>query len=261
MEIGSIGCNYTHGSDFVMNSPNGVGCGLMLIVKSTARFVINSVEVIVKPNSFVMFSPEMPHSYTGLDGTYVDDWLYFSYNEDEIKRFTALGIPTNKVVPLSNVEELSHLLRRIAFEHHSQEEFSNKIKAHYTEIFIFQLARAIDASSKFSVSALADRHNNMMIVRNIIYANPHKITGVNEMAQFVGMSYSGFQHLYKKIFGVSVMNDILKSRIEHAKVLLQTTGLSVRDIAEKCGYINEYSFMRKFKELVGVTPTEFRHKA
>ena len=81
---------------------------------------------------------------------------------------------------------------------------------------------------------------------------------VAEMARIMGMSYSGFQHLYKKIFGVSVMADLTKSRFDLAEKLLLTTTLSIKEIAHKCGYISEYSFMRKFKERYNKTPSEFR---
>lgn len=40
MDIGTIGYNYSHGSDFVMDRPNGVGCWLMLIIKTPASFVL-----------------------------------------------------------------------------------------------------------------------------------------------------------------------------------------------------------------------------
>ena len=81
---------------------------------------------------------------------------------------------------------------------------------------------------------------------------------MGDVVKHSGMSYSGFQHLYKKFFGVSVMDDILKSRFLRAEKLLMTTSLSIKSVAQQCGYISEYSFMRKFKEIYGMTPTEYR---
>ena len=72
------------------------------------------------------------------------------------------------------------------------------------------------------------------------------------------MSRSSFQHLYKKMFGTSVMKDVTKGRIERAKRLLSSTNLTVNEIAVRCGYSNEYNFMRRFRDMCGQTPTEYR---
>ena len=54
------------------------------------------------------------------------------------------------------------------------------------------------------------------------------------------------------------MTDIISARMERASQLLATTNLSVREVAERCGYTNEYGFMKRFKMHFGKTPTEFR---
>ncbi len=258
MKIGAIGCNYKHESDFCIDSPDGTGCGLMLIIKSPARFVINGQEVITEKNSFVMFTPETPCRYGGIKGNYMDDWVYFDYEENDIERFEKLGIPLNKIVPLINVEELSQILRQIAYEHHSQDESRDIIENHYVEIFLLKLSRILNMNSTLHSILLSEKHYHLSHLRNKIYSNPEEMTDVAEMARQMGMSYSGFQHLYKKIFGVSVMQDLTKSRFNLAARLLVTTNLSIKDIAHKCGYINEYSFMRKFKEIYFKTPSEYR---
>lgn len=74
----------------------------------------------------------------------------------------------------------------------------------------------------------------------------------------MGMSRSGFQHSYKKIFGVSVMSDIIAGKMKRAQQLLVSTNLTVKDISQKIGYANEYVFMRQFKAYCGKTPTEYR---
>lgn len=258
MKIGAIGCNYKHEPDFCIDSPEGTGCGLMLIIKSPARFVINGQEIIAEKNSFVMFTPQTPCRYGGIKDNYMDDWVYFDYEENDIERFAELGIPLNEIAPLINVEEMSQILRQIAYEHHSQDENRDIIEKHYVEIFLLKLSRILNMNSTHHSVLLADKHYHFSHLRNKIYSNPEEMTNVSEIARQMGMSYSGFQHLYKKIFGVSVMSDIKKSRFELAARLLVTTNLSVKDIAHKCGYISEYSFMRKFKEIYCKTPSEYR---
>lgn len=258
MKIGAIGCNYKHEPDFSIDSPRGTGCGLMLIIKSPARFVINGEETIVEKGSFVMFTPETPCHYGTTKTFYMDDWVYFDYEEGDIERFTEMGIPLNRVVPVINTEELSQLLRYIAYERHSGEKNHDVIEKHYLEIFLHKLSSGINLSLPRQSISLFEKHYLLTLLRNKIYSNPEEMADVSEMARQMGMSYSGFQHLYKRVFGVSIMNDLAKSRFDLAEKLLLTTNLTVKDIAHKCGYISEYSFMRKFRERYGRTPSEFR---
>ncbi len=258
MKIGSIGCNYRHEPEFHIDSPDGTGCGLMLVIKSPARFIINGEEINAAKNSFVMFTPETPCAYGGINENYMDDWVYFDYEEGDRERLAQLGIPLNTVVPLINVEELSQVLRQIAYEQHFRDVHHDEIKAHYVEIFLLKLSGILGKSLGDRSMLLAEKHYHLSHLRNKIYSVPEEVGDVSEMARQMGMSYSGFQHLYKKIFGVSVMHDLTKSRFDRAARLLLTTNLSVKEISQKCGYISEYSFMRKFKKLYGKTPSEYR---
>jgi transcriptional regulator GlxA family with amidase domain len=53
--------------------------------------------------------------------------------------------------------------------------------------------------------------------------------------------------------------DYLKHvRIEHAKTLVATTGLSVTEIAARCGYPDPAHFTRQFRECTGMSPRECR---
>lgn len=82
--------------------------------------------------------------------------------------------------------------------------------------------------------------------------------GADEIAKGLNISTSYFQHIYKKLFGVPVNQDIIKGRIEHAARLLMETDASVSEIAEQCGYENLEHFSRQFKKIKKVSPQKYR---
>jgi len=54
----------------------------------------------------------------------------------------------------------------------------------------------------------------------------------------------------------------LKSlRMQQAGILLTTTFLSVKEIARRVGLTDESHFVRDFKRIYGVTPSEYRNDA
>ncbi|MFR2168713.1 MAG: helix-turn-helix transcriptional regulator [Coprococcus sp.] len=91
-------------------------------------------------------------------------------------------------------------------------------------------------------------YEKMSIIRTNIYNKPYDNWTIQGMSHQLTMSESYFQHLYKKIFGTGVMNDVIQSRIEHAKYLLSTTDISIEHISQMCGYNSSSHFMRQFKK-------------
>lgn len=260
MDIGTIGYNYSHGSDFVMDRPNGVGCWLMLIIKTPASFVLGEKKYDVRENSFIVISPETPCRYCASGDTYTDDWIYFGADGETVKRFGKLGIPVNEPVYLGDTETVSHIVHILAFEHYSAEPLHSEIERHYTEILLLTVSRLIRSGTQISSKLFMEKNHRMTQLRTIIHTSPERVMTIDEMAGYVSMSRSGFQHLYKKMFGVSVTSDVISGRLERAKRLLSSTDLTVSEIASRCGYSNEFNFMRQFKDRVGRTPTQYRRQ-
>lgn len=258
MKIGSIGYNYSHGKEFVMDRPGGNGAWLFLLIKTPAIFEIDGKEVNVKENSFVVFSPETPCKYRGLEDIYTDDWVYFDADEYDFVNLRKLKIPLNETMYIGNAEELSQIIHIMAYEHYSTELFHEEIERHYIDILFMKLSRIIQSHSCASSKLLAERNYKFTQLRTKIFTMPDCLPDIDGMAAEVGMIRSGFQHLYKKIFGISVMTDVISGRLDRAKRLLSSTNLTIKEIAERCGYESEYNFMRQFKGQTGKTPTEYR---
>ena len=257
MIVGAVGYNYRHKKDFLMDCPQGVGCLLILLIKEKSVFTINGTEQIAEKNSFIVLSPDTPVSYHAAEEYYTDDWLYFNLEEGDGEKLERLGIPKDTIVYLGNIDELSQMIRSIAYEHQLKKECHEEIVRHYLDIFFLKLSRQLKNSDSTS-RTVTDRDSRFMQLRASLYAMPENIADVGSLADDMGISRSGFQHLYKKIFGVNVMTDVINARMERASQLLATTNLSVREVAERCGYSNEYGFMKRFKTHFGKTPTEFR---
>ena len=257
MKVGAVGYNYKHGEDFVIDHPRGGGCRFMLLIKEPAVFVIGGVRQFAEKNSFIMFSPDMPHSYRARYKTYCDDWLYLDMQPGDLEHLRELGIPENELVHLGSIDELSLLIRQLAYEHYSPLEDHGLIEQHYLEIFLLKLSRALRSRESIP-GALSDKRSGLIWLRNTIYASPDGIPDVSGLAGWVGMSRSGLQHLYKKTFGVSLMTDIINGRMMRAKELLSSTDLPIREISQRCGYTNEYGFLKRFKLYFGMTPTQMR---
>ena len=78
------------------------------------------------------------------------------------------------------------------------------------------------------------------------------------MAEELHLSTSRLQTLYKQMFGISCMDDVIRRRLYRAKDRLKYTTTPIREIAEDCGYNNVEHFCRQFRQYNGCTPGQFR---
>jgi AraC-like DNA-binding protein len=76
-------------------------------------------------------------------------------------------------------------------------------------------------------------------------------------AKRMHFSDSHFSKVFKNLTGVNFVNYLNMIRIEHATSQIKDSGDRLTDIAFRCGFNNIRTFNRVFKEMTGVTPTEF----
>lgn len=81
---------------------------------------------------------------------------------------------------------------------------------------------------------------------------------VSELAALVDMSPSHLSALFRQATGSGPAAFHTSLRMSHARNLLDTTSLSVREIAAAVGYTDPLYFSRHFRRLHGLNPTAYR---
>ncbi|SFM54506.1 AraC-type DNA-binding protein [Paenibacillus sp. 1_12] len=78
------------------------------------------------------------------------------------------------------------------------------------------------------------------------------------MARHFGMALPNLSQFFKDQYGQTLLDYTTNLRMERAKGLLVAQDVPLKVIAEEVGYYNVSSFIRRFKQLEGVTPGEYR---
>ena len=79
------------------------------------------------------------------------------------------------------------------------------------------------------------------------------------LAQGVNLSSTQLNYLFKSKFGVTASQYLKSLRMKKACQLLETTHLSVKEVAAKVGLNDASHFVRDFKSAYGMTPTQYRN--
>lgn len=81
-----------------------------------------------------------------------------------------------------------------------------------------------------------------------------------DLAKMAGLSISQFERRFRRAFGASPRQYLVRVRVEHASSLLLETGKKISQIALDCGFYDHAHLNRSFKRIMNVTPSEYRSR-
>ena len=93
---------------------------------------------------------------------------------------------------------------------------------------------------------------------NFINRSLEKNLSIDMLAAKAGMSVSTLSRTFRKAFGYSPMEYVIRKRIARACELLSGTNYTVSEIASKTGFSDSNFFSRQFRKVKGLSPREFR---
>src|SRR5689334_14048326 len=105
---------------------------------------------------------------------------------------------------------------------------------------------------------MAERVKNVI---QLMQGDPSRNLTLGKMAETANLSPPYFCYLFKTITGVPPAKYLKSLRLQQAAMLLSTTFLSVKEIVRQVGMGDESHFVRDFKRVYGMTPSEYRNSA
>lgn len=224
-----------------------------------------------QPGHLVLCGPRLPHNWISLDapeGVTTRD-LVIQFRHEPIE---------HAAHEITELAEISQLLERAR---HGIEFFglSERAEAHWTQVksarglrrlaafwaFLADLAECTDYRLLSSVQIKGAEGNaevdQINLIVNRITDNVAEPISMADMAAELGMSESRFSRYFRRSTGNSFTDFVNRVRISNACHLLMQTDHYVTDVCYQVGFNNVANFNRRFLEVKGMTPTEFRRQA
>lgn len=140
------------------------------------------------------------------------------------------------------------------FEPDFKEIISNSVSIEKMKKYLFNLTERMCTSIKPSDL----KNERFASVKSYIDTNYYEGIDLNLLSINFQISQNYLSAGFKKEFGISIPDYISKIRIKNAKLLLENSDRTVKEIAERVGFTNVSSFNRVFKRFEGITPTVFK---
>jgi AraC-like DNA-binding protein len=88
----------------------------------------------------------------------------------------------------------------------------------------------------------------------------HKELRIKDLAYSVNLSRTQLFKLFKEELGISPKQYLRILRIKKGKELLEKSRKSIKEIAHQVGYNDDTHFMRDFKRIYHLSPSQYRDK-
>lgn len=251
--IHSIRHAYPEQAGFTLERRSGHPCYTFLHFFNPVELMIHGELVRTAPHACILYAPHEPqyfHSAVSL----VHDWIHFTDVSSE--HLQELGIEVNTLLYPKHPEFVTQLTREMENEFYSS--YANKERLlclKLDELFI-KLHRATHEWGSQPVNR--ELTETLRALRQDTFSNLAENRTVAQMAKGVGLSPSRFFAVYKALFGISPIDDLIAARIGAAKNALVTGNEKIETLAFSLGYNNVTHFIRQFKKHVGVSPSVYR---
>jgi len=248
-----------HGAPDAEDDKPGTYLVIALCFSTPAQILTRDGLQICVPGDCIVVGPTFPEyhgSAPGEETGFVNDWLHMHVLN--ASAFEALDVPLNTLIhtgdPLFMRNELNLIREELLYRRDLYEEMTSGI----VECLMIRLKRAY--SEVLNPRMKTAYHTQLLDLRQEIAGSLQENWTVSRMAQALNLSPSRFSVVYREQFNASPLEDLILARLTAAKRMLLSTSLSLRAVAERCGFGSEYYFSRIFKSKVGIAPSEYRRK-
>ena len=245
---------------------------LLYIEEGELQIQLNGAQAIAKAGEVYFINSQNLHQITALSPSSLHHAIVF---KAEILKFEFYDFSqTQYLIPL--------IQQQLKFSHHVEafpqitaliiNEFNEIIDSYQKKALGWPIAVKASLLKIFSIlikeslftyvplSFTQDNHKLLLAkkVMSYIQENHSKKLTIEELAQISNMSPQYFCKFFKSMFGVTTIEYLNEHRIEQACQLLKQTDKKIMDIAFHVGFDNFSYFIRKFKALKNLTPSEYR---
>lgn len=219
-------------------------------------FSVEGNSFLLKPNSGILLSPHMTHSYQAI----TENWqtIYLTFDGRMISDLlTQIGLKTDAVYKWDTESPINnHIINMLENIKNADDAFG-LLASTYVYQFLLIINNYAGLQKNPEVSEKLVLLQPLIDQMKIDISNPDM--GLNEFANFLNVSPRRLNALFQETFNISPYAYFLNLRIRKAKqILFDSKDQSVKQISAEVGFRSVSHFVATFKRIVGLPPEHFR---
>lgn len=201
-------------------------------------------------HGFIVWPPGMLHDYGNLLCEWDHSWLIAS-GDAIVHAATTHRLPLGKLLFFESEEPFVRYLSAINSELQRKARQDSFILERILCLMIYELSRSYDEGKPRIPT-------NILAAEEFMRQNFEKSISLRQIAATASLSVSRFLFLFRRFYGESPIHFLIRTRLERAAQLLAYENLSIKEIAQESGFMDQLYFSRQFKKAFGKSPREFR---
>ena len=147
-------------------------------------------------------------------------------------------------------KKLQTLLDLLQEENRRDDEHTQQCRRDLLELLLYTVARGKNSENMVS--------NQLHRSMQYLFQHFREDISLEEVARQSGYTPNYFSHLFHESTGEKFVELLGKLRLNYAKMLLQSTDLSITEVAEKSGFGSASALHRNFQKTMGLAPSKYR---
>ncbi|MBI4976547.1 MAG: helix-turn-helix transcriptional regulator [Spirochaetes bacterium] len=233
---------------------------LVYVAGGTYRSTVNDVSLTLKPGHALAIKPGDTHEDICAPGlTYYSVKIAIPYSADTAGSIFADGItPADQCVKVPRAL-FDRLTSSMEAEAKRGDEIAMHIIAERSKELFWQMMRSYPARVLAPAFIARPAGGDFTAQLHALFARSLAARlSVQAMADNFGMSESTFFQHCARVLGVGPAKAFANYRLDRARTMLIESDDYIRDIASRCGFINQFHFSRIFASVYGASPQQYR---
>ncbi|MUG65645.1 AraC family transcriptional regulator [Paenibacillus campinasensis] len=227
---------------------------LYWIVDGEGWLKIGDKELYPRPGQLILMPAGTKQSYSTIsDRPFLKYWCHFTATVGDSEVFSWLDVPL--VYDGLDPELMTGVFRELVQARH-QKTVSSRLKEKSAVLDI--LSRILDRTTPAIHPDKTWEMQRLGIVQQYIQDHLHEEITLEQMAATIHLHPNYFIKYFKRHFGTTPQKYLSIKRMEQAKILLRTSTLSIKEIADATGFESANYFSKTFRQRVGYSPSEYR---
>ena len=218
-------------------------------------------KVAANSHTFFLFVPGEQHRFQNSSRQAFRTWVLHFQPGPELAQMKWLreARPERRQIQLSETEaaEFKRIFVRIHLEHISDGRWSAVAERAWLVLLLTSLDRMMDRDDHGPKISIGEDPGLLRLWEWVQEGALHG-SDVSAALSDAIPGYEGLRHRFRRHFGMSPREMLLRSRMSLARHLLLETGLSIKEIATQVGYQRQHEFWRAFRKATGASPSDWR---
>ena len=206
----------------------------------------------------IVILPDVPHAYGPVAGGKWDE-VYVIFDGPVFDAWRAGGL-LSEAGPAHHLEPIGYWQQRLVAAAGTLDD-SGPAAGLASACRVQQLLADVLAANAGHAPDLAWVERAKSLLDALAQQPVDDRAGVLAASQQAGMGYESFRKRFTRLVGVSPGRYYSARVIDRAcRLLAADASVTLAEVAGACGFCDAFHFSKRFKQLVGVSPTDFRRR-